>query len=239
MNRRAFLTLMTAAAAGAAAPPAAHAQRGDQIHFSEFEGLDRIIARSWLAPMELPADAASPVPATPEATPFATPDAAPVIRSLSAFVYLFRADEHAIDGHLRIDADLATTREGDPNAPMDDELPLDGIGERSNGYIGQMDQGGDTLTFTFATVQDGPFVYSLSGIFESQGDGGTTRQVAESMVSTRMDRMAEHHDPEGGSRGGLWSKLNAVQLNMPDGASVTDFLIYPMPETISSPMSRR
>src|SRR5699024_8185308 len=144
MNRRAFLTLMMSVAAAPAASPAAHAQRGDLIHFAEFEGLDRVIARSWLAPMEFPVDDASPVPATP----VATPDTAPALRSLSVFIYVFRTDENAVAGYLRIDEDLASTREGDPNAPMDDELPLDGVGERSIGYTGEMSQGNDTLTFT-------------------------------------------------------------------------------------------
>src|SRR5690606_9580887 len=61
MNRRSFLTLMLSATLGAAATPA-RAQRGDMIHFAEFDGLERVIARSWLAPMALPEDEASPVP---------------------------------------------------------------------------------------------------------------------------------------------------------------------------------
>jgi hypothetical protein len=238
MKRRTFLTVVLSATLGAAASPA-RAQRGDMIHFAEFAGLERVIARSWLAPMALPADDASPVPASPEATPLATPESGPEIRSLSVFVYFFTTNENAIDGYLRIDADLAKTREGDPNAPMDDELPLDGVGERSIGYTGEMTQGDATLTFTFATVQAGPFVYSLSGIFEGQGDKGLTRQFAESVVASRMDRMAEQYDPQGGSRGGLWSKLNGVQPDMPTGSTVTDFEIYPMPESTSHPSSRR
>ncbi|HLU35515.1 MAG TPA: hypothetical protein VKZ61_07070 [Thermomicrobiales bacterium] len=239
MNRRSFLTLMLSATLGAAATPA-RAQRGDMIHFAEFDGLERVIARSWLAPMALPEDEASPVPASPEATDLATPETGPGgIRSLSVFIYLFRTDQNAADGYQRIDDDLTDTRENDANAPMEDELALDGIGDLANGYSGVMTQGGDTLTFTFATVQDGPFVYSLSGIFEGQGDNGLTGQFAEALVSSRMDRMAEQYDPEGGSRGGLWSKLNAVQPTMPDGSSVTDFEIYPMPESTSRRTIRR
>lgn len=238
MKRRTFLTFILSATLGAAASPA-RAQRGDMIHFAEFDGLERVIARSWLAPMALPADAASPVAASQDATPLATPETGPAIRSLSVFIYFFRTDENAADGYKRIDDDLTDTRENDANAPMEDELAIDGVGDLANGYSGVMMQGDATLTFTFATVQAGPFVYSLSGIFEGQGDNGLTRQFAEALVSSRMDRMAEQYDPDGGSRGGIWSMLNAVQPGMPEGSIVTDFEIYPMPESTSRPTTRR
>lgn len=206
--------------------PAAQAQIGDMQYFAEFDGLDRVVARSWTAPL-----AGFLHPATPVTTPGATPVADTGIQSLSIFVYLFESDDDAVAGYERIDADLASTRESDPSAPMEDELALAGVGDRSNGYIGKMDHVDVELTFTFATVQDGPFVYSLSGVFTGDNGEALTHSFAEALVATPTDRMSEQFDPAGASRGGLWRKLNAVEPQMPEGSTVTDLEVYPLPES--------
>jgi hypothetical protein len=113
---------------------------------------------------------------------------------------------------------------------MEDVLPLDGIGDRANGFTGELAQGASTHTFTFATVLDGPFVYSISGMFTGKNGLALTRDYADALVGAPMDRMNEQFDRHGRSRGGLWSKLNGVQPEMPPGSNVVDFLVYPMPE---------
>lgn len=217
--------------------PAAHAQQGDMDYFASFDGLERVIARAWAAPMtltitEVTADGTPVSTSQQEATPGATPlpQAPTGIGALSIFVYLFDSDEHAATGFDRIDADLQKTVLRDPRAPMTEDLPLDGVGDKARGYMGELTTDNITVTYTFATVQDGPFVYSLSGMFSGVDSAGLTRDFARQIVNTEMDRMTEQFDERGRSRGGLWSKLDGVHPDMPEGSSVIDFMIYPMPD---------
>jgi hypothetical protein len=215
--------------------PTAHAQQGDMEYFASFDGLERVIAKAWAAPITdtEPDSRTTPVVAgRAEATPVATPvpHASAGIEALSIFVYLFDSDVHAAAGFDRIDADLRKTVLGDPRAPMNEDLPLDGLGDQARAYMGELSMGDVTVEFTFATVQDGPFVYSLSGMFSGPNSAEVTRDFAQQLIDAKMDRMTEQYDQAGGSRGGLWSKLHGVQPDMPAGSTVIDFIIYPMPE---------
>ena len=205
------------------------AQEADMAYFASFDGLDRVIARSWMAPMVFD-DAATPQPAgTPMAsTPAATPVTPPQIASFSVFVFLFDSDEHAATGWERLDNDLQKTVAQDSRAPMDQDLPLDDIGSQARGYAGDLTINNITTSHTFATVQDGPFVYSLTGMFSGEDGIAETQTWAEALVAAPMDRMTEQFQPDGTSRGGLWHKLNAVQPEMPENSTVIDFLVYPM-----------
>jgi hypothetical protein len=220
-------------------PAPGSAQEADWAYFDSFEGLQRVIARSWNAPVpEIVPPGATPV-ATPGATPVASPGATPMAAiqpiTVSIFVFLFETDTTATMGWGRLDNDLQDLARSDPNAPMDEALPLDGIGDRAKGYSGTLEIPGQAMTFTFATIQDGPFVYSISAMFAAGDAAGATRAIAADLAGARMDRMAERFDPAGGSTGGLWRKLNAVEPGMPEGAAVTDFVIYP-PE--ATPVAR-
>lgn len=239
--RRALTTLMITLLLAASAP-ATYGQQGDMAYFDEFDGLQRVIARSWMAPLTYSsASSSQTVEINNEGTPtvvsetFSTPSATPEpqtgIAMLNVFTYLFESDDHAASGFDRVDSDLQETISRDPRAPMLDDLPLEGIGDQAIGYTGDLTQDNITFTYTFATVQDGPFVYSLSGMFAGVDSTSLTRNYAEAMVRTPMNRMAEQYDQNGGSRGGLWAKLNAVEVepDMPDGSNITDLLIYPMP----------
>jgi hypothetical protein len=228
--RRSLSVLLLALILGTS-PLTAHGQQGDMEYFASLDGLQRVIARSWSAPfpgMEPPANATPP--ASPAASPVASPESDAGIMNISIFIYLFDSDETSAAGYERIDADLARTREVDRNAPMEDSLPLDGVGDQANGFMGELAQGDTTYTFTFGTVLDGPFVYSISGMFAGDTGPNLTRDYLDAMVGAPMDRMAEQFDRNGGSRGGLWSKFNGVQPPMPEGSGVADFLVYQMPE---------
>lgn len=215
------------------------AQQGDAAYFESFEGLQRIVARSWMAPITVIEtsttqdldEAGTPIPGTlQEATPSASPVPQSGVGMLSIFVYLFDSDEDAATAWERLDGDLQKTVERDPRAPMMEDLPLEGVGDQARGYMGDLTSDGVTVRHTFATVQEGPFVYSISGMFSGVDGADLTRGYAEALVSARMDRMAEQFHPDGMSRGGIWRKLNAVQPEMPDGSMVTDFEIWPTPE---------
>lgn len=161
-------------------------------------------------------------------TPAATPVTPPQIDSLSVFVFLFDSDDNAATGWERLDTDLQKTIKQDSRAPMGQDLPLDDIGSQARGYTGELTINNITTIHTFATVQDGPFVYSITGMFSGEDGTALTQTWAEALVAAPMDRMTEQFNPDGTSRGGLWHKLNAVQPEMPEDSSVTDFLVYPM-----------
>lgn len=220
-------------------PLHASAQGGDAAYFASFDGLQRIVARSWMAPVTFLEtsttqdldEQGTPIPGTlEESTPSATPAAPSSVGMLSIFVYLFDSDGTAADAWERLDEDLQKTVERDPRAPMMEDLPLDDVGDEARGYMGDLASGGVTVRHTFATVQDGPFVYSISGMFTGADGAGLTRGYAESLVAAPMDRMAEQFRPDGSSRGGIWSKLRGVEPEMPAGSTAVDLEIWPMPE---------
>lgn len=215
------------------------AQVGDVAYFESFDGLQRIVARSWMAPMTMTTESRSweldeqgtPIPGTLQvSTPAATPAPQSGVGMLAIFVYLFDSDDNAADAWDRLDADLQKTVERDPRAPMMEDLPLEETGDQARGYMGDLTTEHVTVRHTFATVQEGPFVYSITGMFSGVDAAGLTRDYAEALVGAPMDRMAEQFSPDGTSRGGIWSKLNGVQPEMPEGSMVGDLEIWPIPE---------
>ena len=221
------------------------AQQGDIAYFESFDGLQRVVARSWMAPVTFLESTSTqdldergtPIAGTlDESTPSATPASPSGVGMLSIFVYLFDSDEHAAAAWDRLDADLQKTVERDPRAPMMEDLALDGVGDKARGYMGDLTSGGVTVRHTFATVQDGTFVYSVSGMFSGEEGAGLTREYAEALVAARMDRMAEQFHPDGTSQGGIWSKLGGVQPGMPAGSTVVDLEIWPVPEGVAEPV---
>ena len=232
---RRLLTPLFLALILASAIPTAHAQQGDMAYFASFEGLNRVVARAWAAQMSIPSSGATASPvASPAATPMATPETPGGVEALSIFVYLFDSDKHAAAGFERIDADLQKTVLHDPRAPLTSDLPLDQVGDQAVGYMGDMAQDGTTVSFTFATIQDGPFVYSISGMFTGVDSASLTHEYASALVAQPIDRMTEQFDQNGGSRGGIWSKFNGINPNLAPGGSIVDFMVYPMPEESTS-----
>ncbi len=216
------------------------AQEGDAAYFESLEGLERVVARSWMAPVTVTIveersedldEQGTPIPGTLViSTPAASPAPLSGVGMLSIFVFLFDTDANAAAGWERLDRDLQKTVERDPRAPMMEDLALDTIGDHARGFMGSLDTGDVTTYHTFATIQSGPFVYSIAGTFAGTGGADLTRQYAGALVSAPMDRMAEQFNPDGSSRGGIWRKLNAVQPALPEGSTVTDLEIWPIPE---------
>ena len=219
------------------ATPVAHAQEGDMEYFDAFDGLQRIIARNWMAPLtvieseeiQMLNEDGTPI-ASWRTDPIATPEPQSGIGQFTVFVYFFDSDEHASLGFERIDAETQETMRRDPRAPMTDDLPLGDIGDRAVGYMGNLTEDDVDVTYAFATVQDGPFVYQLFSISAGIDADSVMQDTAETLVRQPMNRMAEHYDPEGGSQGGLWSKFDSVDPDMPDGSTINDLIIYPLPE---------
>lgn len=227
-------TLFLTPAAGGAA------QGGDAAYFESLDGLQRVVARSWMAPVTVIVleeriqdldEQGTPIPGTLViSTPAASPAPSSGVAMLSIFVFLFDSDANAMAGWKRLDSDLQEMVRRDPRAPMMEDLPLGSIGDQARGYMGNLETDAVTTYHTFATVQSGPFVFSIAGTFAGTDGADLTRQYAGSLASAPMDRMAEQYSPDGTSRGGIWSTLNAVQPALPEGSSVTDLEIWPLPE---------
>ncbi|HWV23285.1 MAG TPA: hypothetical protein VNZ58_03770 [Thermomicrobiales bacterium] len=243
--RRALPTIALIALLLTSATPFASAQEGDMAYFDGFDGLQRIIGRTWMAPMttiltsevQMLNEQGTPMAGwrtEPLATPEPVTDA--TLGQLTVFIYLFDNDDHASAGLDRIDDETQETIRRDPRAPMTADLPLDGIGDRQIGYTGELEQENVTITYSFATVQDGPFVYQLFTMSANVDPVEVMRNTAETLVRQPMNRMAEQFDPNGGSRGGLWSKFDSLDPDVPADSTVSDLIVYPMPEPEASPM---
>lgn len=235
MRRLLAVLLLTALVTSA---PLAHAQEVTVTGFDPPEGIERAIGRWWMAPMTTVQTSGGAIlneDGTPVAEwrerPVATPtlDTPSGIGMFVVSVLLFDKDENAAAAFDLFDEDLQEDFRRNPRTPVMQDLPLDGIGDQAIGYIGEVTQDDITLTYAFATVQDGPFVYHL--ISESAGIDavGLMQESAEAMVTAPMNRMAEQYDRDGGSRGGIWSKFDGVQPGMPEGSDIFDLIIYPEP----------
>jgi hypothetical protein len=234
MRRLLTVLLLTALVTSA---PLANAQEITVEGFEPMEGLDRAIARIWLAPTTMVSvegggmfnEEGTPIAEWRE-RPVATPEPQTGIGQFVVSVLLFDSDENAATAFQLADEDLQEDFRRNPRTPVMEGLPLDGIGDQAVGYIGEITPENITVTYAFATVQDGPFVYYV--VSESAGIDaiGLMQATAEALVDAQMNRMAEQFDPEGGSGGGLWSKLDGVQPEMPEGSDIFDAVLYPVQE---------
>lgn len=217
--------------------PLAHAQEITVEGFEPMDGLDRAIARIWLAPMTMEIvegggmfnDQGTPIAEWQE-RPVATPEPQAGIAQFTVAILLFDSDDTAAAGMERIDAEMQETFRRDPRTPEMEPLPLNGIGDQATGSTGSLAEGDIVVDYTFATVQDGPFVYLISSTTGGIDAVSLVQETAESLVGAPMNRMAEQFDPDGGSRGGHWSKLDGVQPEMPEGSDIFHAILYPMPE---------
>jgi hypothetical protein len=221
--------------------PLAQAQAQDVTvtDFDPPEGIERAIGRWWMAPMTTVQTSGGAIlneDGTPVAEwrerPVATPtlDTPSGIGMFVVSVLLFDKDENAAAAFDLFDEDQQEDFRRNPRMPAMEDLPLNGIGDQAVGYIGEITQENITITYAFTSVQDGPFLYYV--VSESAGIDpvGLMQETAEALVDAPMNRMAEQFDPDGGSRGGLWSKLDGVQPEMPEGSTINDVVIYPEPE---------
>lgn len=225
-----LLTLLVTSA------PLAHAQDVTVTGFEPPEGLDRAAARIWMAPITMVSvegggmfnEDGTPIAEWRE-RPVATPEPQSGIGQFMAAIFLFDGDENAAAGFHLIDAETREDLRRDPRSPEMKDLPLDGIGDQATGFIGQLTEENITVDYSFAIVQDGPFVYQIFGMTGGIDAVSLVEDTAETLVGAPMNRMAEQYDPDGGSRGGIWSKFDGVQPDMPEGSDIFDLIIYPEP----------
>lgn len=232
MRRLLTVLLLTALVTAA---PMAHAQDVTVTGFDPPEGLERAVARWWMAPMTIVESTGGGIinnQGTPIAEwrerPVATPEPQSGIGQFIVSVFLFDSDEKAAAAFEVFEAESEESLRRDPRSPEMDELPLDDIGDKATGSVGEITEGEIPVTYSLALVHDGPFVYQIFGMTGGIDAVALVQESAEALVSAPMNRMAEQYDPDGGSRGGLWSKLDGVQPDMPEGSTINDVVIYPV-----------
>ncbi len=200
-----------------------HAQEADAAYFESIEGLERIVLRSWMAPMlGVPSTHkdGTPIPEEDLGSPSGT-------ALLSIFVYQFDSPENAAEGWQMLDADLQKIMRQDPNAPMTDDIPLDDMGDQAKGYLGEIAIGDTPLITTFATVQEGEYVYSLMGQFIDLNGAEETREIVQALIDAPAGVAEETYNMGGTSTGGLWDKLSGIGPALLENSVVTDLIIFP------------
>lgn len=175
-----------------------------------FNGLQRIVAREWIAPFAS-TDGSSPEPVTEAAL------------LLSVVVYEFDAFDKAAQGWRQVHDGLPRTG--------GESIPLESMGDQVQGFMGTVQLPGQTLTFAYATVQDGPFVYSITGELVGLDATQETRDIVEMLLATEPGAGEERYDPRGASSGGLWDILGAVSPTVAPATTVADLILFPLPAT--------
>lgn len=227
-----------------ALPTAARAQSGDASWLDSLDGLDLAIGRSWMAPVTFVSESVTtdfnedgtPVSevvtrSTPESTPVTTAEMQTVM--LSALVYEFDSTEHAIEGVELLHATQIDQLERDSRSPEMTGFDTSGLGDSAFGLEGVYSA--ETMPGTFTDfsivmlfVQDENMVYQVFGQFLSGTYTDIATGVVRDMLAAEPGEGEPVYDMNGGSTGGLWEKLNAVELPMPEGSTVFDLEMYPV-----------
>ena len=211
-------------------PANSFAQSGDATWLYNMEGLETAVGRSWTEPF---AAEASPVAAdtgTPEsATPMA-PDV-PRISTLSALIYQYDSADNAAQGmelfreaygSVSRDINYPATNAFEPDVDADMAIGNAGTYEAPNA-----DGSIDELAVVYLTVQNGDLIYQIFGIFHAGNHIELATDVVEQMMNADIGEADPVYDMSGESTGGLWEKLNAIDIEMPEGSTIADLEVYP------------
>lgn len=226
-----------------AIPASVAAQTGDASWLENQPGLQTAIGRTWMAPIVTIEEntltefneEGTPVSETswreePSSTPEVTEDAK--FQTMSTLVFEFDSDENAADALEAFNEDQLAQLRRDPRAPATETFDLD-LGDKSYGHEGtyealRMDGETDELVVVYALVQDANFVYQIFGIFLPGDHVEITTGIMEDLIAADTGDDDAVFNPNGGSIGGLWEKLNAIEISGTEGYEVYDLEIYPL-----------
>ncbi|MCA9833537.1 MAG: hypothetical protein KC435_06315 [Thermomicrobiales bacterium] len=218
----------------------AYAQSGDATWLNNLDGLQTAIGRSWTAPINW-STTESVVDINDEGTPIGEaissstpmPSASDDIVTMSALIYEFDTPEHAANGLKLLNADQMQQVERDPRAPAINEFSPENLGDLAYGHEGSYDVSmadGSTLELAvvYLMVQDGNLVYQIFGQFQSGDHVAISTDAVAQMIAADTSDAEAIYDMNGASTGGLWEKLNAITIELPEGSSIYDLEIYPV-----------
>ncbi len=227
-------------------PTSTAAQSGDASWLESLDGLDLAIGRSWMAPLEFETESVTtdfneegtPVSqVVTRTTPESTPERSGEMHTLtlSALIYQFDSPAHAADGMEQMHAAQVDQWDRDPRSPQMDDFDTGDLGDAAIGlqgiYTSEGMPGEETeLAIVMLFVQDDTMVYQVFGQFIPGNHTDITTGVVRDMLAADVGTDDPMYDMNGGSTGGVWEKLNAVNLVMPPGSDVFDLEIYPVSE---------
>lgn len=239
--RRYLLTLLASIAL--LLPTPTFAQSGDASWLNSIEGLDLAIGRSWMAPVVFETESittdyneqGTPVSvvttwSTPESTPIVTAQMQTIM--LSTLIYQFDSAANAANGMELLHAEQMEQLGRDPRSPATNEFDPGDLGDATYAYEGlytpeDLPEGWSEFALVILWVQDGDTVYQLFGQFVPGDHTEIATGVVSDMLAADIGTDAPVYDINGLSQGGLWEKLNGIDLAMPEGSTVFDLEIYP------------
>lgn len=227
-------------------PTGAFGQSGDATWLDNMDGLETGIGRSWTAPVTFE-EVETHTDFNEEGTPVSEislhtgPSSTPVVtdtmqtQMLSALIYQYDSTENAARGiELFHEAQLEQISR-DPRNPATNEFEPDIDGNVAFGNEGtydvpNMDGSSSEMAVVYILAQDGDLIYQVFGVFLPGDHIELATGVAEQMMTAAPGEDAPMYDIDGESTGGLWEKLNAIEIAMPDESTVADLHVYPPPD---------
>lgn len=239
--RRTILAIITTLAL--LMPGFTHAQSGDATWLDSTNGLETAIGRSWTAPLifeETETHTTYNADGTPvsEISLHREPASTPVVtdamqtQMLSALIYEFDTEANAETGiELFHEAQLSQISR-DPRNPatneFEPELDVDtAFGNEGTYEVLDFDGESGEMSVVYVLAQDGNLIYQVFGVFVPGNHIELATEITRAMIEADIGESEPAYDMTGASTGGLWEKLNAIELAMPEESTVADLEIYP------------
>lgn len=229
-------------------PPLVHAQGADTEVLDNLTGLESAIARAWTAPIVYQSVETNPMfdeqgtpisvevvtsttneQGTPIASPMASPPPEGGIAMIMVTIFAFDSAANASLGMTSLEAETQHTLSRDPRTPTMRDLSLSGLGDAASGVTGLVD-GDPPHDVTFAYVQNGALVYSILAMTIQIDSEVLVNDTSGQLIDAPVGTDAERFSPDGTSTGGLWEKLNTVNLDLAPDSTIMDAVIWPIDE---------
>lgn len=226
-------------------PTGSFAQSGDATWLENMGGLETAIGRAWMAPV-IWVEETTYTELNEEGTPTfeigmrSEPASTPVVTDemqtevLSALIYEFDSAENAAAGVELFHETQLEQMARDPRSPatnaFDPNLGDLAFGNEGTYTVENEDGEVNEMAVVYLTVQDGELVYQIFGVFLPGNHVEISTTVAEQMLGANAGVADPVYDMNGESTGGLWEKLNAIEIAMPDESTIADLEVYPQPD---------
>lgn len=224
-------------------PTSTFAQSGDATWLNNMEGLETGIGRSWMAPItfesvetytELNADGTPVSEISVHSAPSSTPVMSNEMQTqmASALIYQYDSSENAGKGiELFHEAQLDQISR-DPRNPATNEFEPDldvdvAFGNGGTYDVPNVDGSTSEMAVVYILVQDDDLIYQVFGVFLPGNHIELATGIAKQMIDADAGSSEPVYDMDGESIGGLWEKLNAIEITMPQDSTVADIEVYP------------
>lgn len=242
--RRTILAIITTLAL--LTPVSAHGQSGDASWLDATPGLETAVGRSWSAPLifeEIETHTEFNAEGTPvsEISMHSESASTPIVtdamqtQMLSALIYEFDSEENAAKGvELFHEAQLSQISRDSRNPATNEfepDLEVD-IAFGNEGTYEALDFAGESgeMAVVYVLAQDGNLIYQVFGVFLPGNHIELATDITRAMIEAEVGEDDPVYDMGGASTGGLWEKLNAIDIAMPDDSYIADLEIYPPPD---------